>query len=325
MTDSTGRRAFVTGGSGFIGTALLQALADDGWTVRNFDLQPAQLELHDQHTVIGDLMDADALRTAMQEFEPTVVLHLAARTDTLSDEVREYAMNTIGTDHVVAAVRAAPTVQHFVHTSTQYVAGPEADVSDPEAYAPFTAYGESKVVSERSVRALGDDVRWTIVRPTNVWGPRHPRYPVEFWRVLKRGLYVHPAGPPVVRTYGYVDNVATQYVAILNAPAEKTSGRVYYLGDSPIDIADWVDEFSIALRGHRARRVPLAVLKGIAAAGDVAKRVGYKNPPLSGSRLHSMTADYVVPTDATIGELGDTGVDLHEGVRRTVEWLNSRG
>jgi nucleoside-diphosphate-sugar epimerase len=315
----------VTGGSGFIGTALLQALADDGWTVRNFDLKPAQLTLADQETVIGDLMDPSVVTAAMQEFAPDAVLHLAARTDTLSDDVNDYPMNMAGTDNVITAIRATQSVEHFIHTSTQYVAEAGADVTDPLSFSPFTAYGESKVASERSVRAMGDTPRWTIVRPTNIWGPRHPRYPVEFWRVLKRGLYVHPAGPPVVRTYGYVDNVATQYVAILNAPAETTAGATFYLGDLPIDIADWVDEFSVALRGHPARRVPLGVLKGIAAVGDLAKRVGYKNPPLSGTRLHSMTADYIVPTDATIERLGDTGVDLHEGVRRTVEWLNTHG
>ena len=113
---------------------------------------------------------------------------------------------------------------------------------------------------------------WMVVRPTNVWGPWHPRYPHEFWRVLQRGWYFHPAGPPVRRAYVYVGNLLQQLKTALDQPASEVAGQVFYLSDPVEDIAHWVDEFSLALRGTPARRIPRSMLCGLGKLGIWWKR-----------------------------------------------------
>ena len=317
------KTALITGGSGFIGSALIDRMSKDGWQVVNLDIKPPTLEPSNARWVYGDIMEPEGLRSIFLAAQPQLVVHLAARTDTNSGDVRDYAVNVVGTQNVVDA-SAIGSVQQFIHTSTQYVAKHGTDVSDPLAFDPFTAYGESKVLSEGIIRESLEGIPWTIVRPTNIWGPKHPRYPHEFLRVLDRGLYVHPSGRKVTRTYGYVGNVADQYAQIANPGARKVDSRILYLGDSPIDLADWVDEFSRAITGRSARRVPFAALKSVAMCGDLASKFGVRLP-LTSTRLKSMTEDYVVPTNETISLLGAPPMSMTEGVRETVAWLHAEG
>lgn len=80
--------------------------------------------------------------------------------------------------------------------------------------------------------------------PTNVWGRRHPRYPTEFWRVLKQGRYFHPGGRHVMRCYAYIDNMVKQTWKIMECEDGRFNRRVFYMSDDPIDLFDWTNAFS---------------------------------------------------------------------------------
>src|SRR5665647_333828 len=197
-------RIALTGASGFIGTHLVNLLADAGSQVLNLDIKPPKLTAHRPYWSEVDVVDAEGVAARLNAFRPTQVIHLAARTDTLSDDVDEYRVNWIGAENL-ARVCVDLSVPRFVHVSTQYVHAVEREPRNDVDFSPFTAYGESKVKSEQLVRQAlkGSTVRWTIVRPTNIWGAYHPRYADEFWKVLSRGLYLHPALPrPPIRAYG---------------------------------------------------------------------------------------------------------------------------
>lgn len=313
-------RLLITGGSGFIGTHLAARAEHACVEWVNLDIQPPVSGERSGRWVEVDIMDASALDEAVQAFEPTHILHLAARTDTKADTLADYAVNTVGTVNLLEAVRELPRLRRFVFTSSQFVVAPGVTATSDLHFAPHTAYGESKAVGELLTRAaLRSDV-WVTVRPTNIWGPWHPRYPKEFWHVLQRGLYVHPRRPDTQRTYGYVGNVADQMWAALTLSADQVCGRVFYLGDPPMRLREWVDEFAEALTGRRARTVPAAVLRALAAVGDVAAKLGVR-APLTTSRFRSMTEDYITPTTESVRALGTRGVSLREGVRETVAWL----
>jgi GlcNAc-P-P-Und epimerase len=70
---------------------------------------------------------------------------------------------------------------------------------------------------------------------------------------LKRGLYLHPGDIPVVRSYGYVENIVHQIVKIVTAPPTLVDRRVLYVSDPPLKLLDWVNAFSRALRGATCR------------------------------------------------------------------------
>src|SRR4029077_9309894 len=161
-----------------------------------------------------------------------------------------------GTRNILEAIRTTPSVQRAIITSSQFVSAPGRLPKNDTDYFPETVYGESKVITEKLTREANLSACWTIIRPTNIWGPWHMRYRREFWRVVERGLYVHPGRQPVIRCYGYVKNVVHQIEKIFNAQRVLVDRKTIYLGDPPINLFDWTNGFSRALTGRPVRIVP---------------------------------------------------------------------
>ena len=316
----------VTGGSGFIGSYLIDALRrlDPGHRIRNLDVRRPQIRDHEQHWVRADILDANVLTAQFLEFAPSHVIHLAARTDTDSDDVGDYGANVHGSSNVIQAVASTESVRRLILTSTQYVLRPGVWPTHDEHFGPHTAYGESKVLTERALRSAGLRCAWVIVRPTNIWGPRHPRYPHEFWKVVSKGLYHHPRTESVVRAYGYVGNVASQIIQALVVPEALVDRRVFYLGDAPMALHEWVDGFSLVLRGRPVRRVPISGLRALALAGDGLHRLRIPFP-LNSSRLANITESNLVPMQPTFDVLGSGPFTLQAGIEETADWLWTQG
>ncbi|MGI9627510.1 MAG: NAD-dependent epimerase/dehydratase family protein [Longimicrobiales bacterium] len=318
-----GVRVLVTGGSGFIGTNLVDALEGQAEIV-NVDIRPPLRSRHGEYWVQGDIMDPEKLEEVFLRARPNYVIHLAARTDCDEDTTVEegYQVNTLGTENVLNAVVAAGSVERLIITSTQYVSGPDRTPTHLQDYGPHTVYGASKVITEQVTHRAGLSVPWTIIRPVNIWGPWHERYRREFWRVAARGLYVHPAGPPVLRTYGYVGNVVWQIGEILNAPTALVHEGTFYVGDEPIDVFDWADAFCRALRGRGAPRVPRPALRLLAGLGDAVTTLGGRFP-LTSSRFGNMIQSYHADTKTTVDVFGHAPYSLASGVEESVSWIEA--
>jgi nucleoside-diphosphate-sugar epimerase len=320
-------RVLVSGGSGFIGTRVVERLLEiyPEAKILNIDRERPKLSKHISYWRQSDLLEASSFADAVKEFQPTHAIHMAARTDDSGQTLAEYRVNTEGSANFIEAIKTAGSVERTVFYSTQYVvrAGPLA--RHDREYRPVNMYGESKSRMEEMVRQdTGLPGIWTIVRPTNIWGPWHPRYAQEFWLVVKKGRYVHPGGEAVVRAYGYVGNVAEYTLRILAAPVEAVSGRTFYVGDPPAEIKLWVSAFTQALTGRPPRVVPRPILRGIAILGDIIKATG-RPFPLFTSRYRSMTQSYLVDMAPTLASLGEGRYSLEEGVKETVDWLKSQG
>ena len=202
-------RILITGGSGFIGTNFIDEISREANTILNYSLHPPLKAEHKQYWRAGDILDPAATTAAFQEFQPRGVLHLAARAECDEKTTVEegYRTNTEGTQNVLEAIRTTPSVQRAIVTSSQFVCAPGRLPKNDTDYFSETVYGQSKVITEKLTRDANLSACWTIIRPTNIWGPWHMRYRREFWRVVERGLYVHPGHQPVIRCYGYVKNV----------------------------------------------------------------------------------------------------------------------
>jgi nucleoside-diphosphate-sugar epimerase len=318
-------RILITGGSGFIGTNAVAAFQRAGHEVLNLSAHSPLDTEQNRSWREGDILDPQSTASAFQQFEPDWVLHLAARADCDENTTVEegYRVNTDGTRNVLEAIRATPSVGRAIITSTQFVCGPGPLPKHDEDYFPATVYGHSKVVTERLTREAQLSCCWTIVRPTNIWGPWHLRYRREFWRVLQRGLYVHPGHEPVVRSYGYVKNVVHQMQRIFELPKEQVSGRTLYLGDRPANLMEWVNGFSRALAGREVRIVPRPIMRTLAALGDVPTRLTGRAFLINSSRYRSMITPYDTPMEPTFQVLGENPYTLEQGIQETVAWLRS--
>jgi nucleoside-diphosphate-sugar epimerase len=318
-------RILITGGSGFIGTNAIEALSNDADAILNYSVHPPLNPDQAPYWHAGNILDPGVTTAVFREFQPDRVLHLAARAECDENTTVEegYRANTEGTRNVLAAIRATPSVQRAIITSSQFVCAPGRLPKTDTDYFPETVYGESKVVTEQLTREADLPCCWTIIRPTNIWGPWHMRYRREFWRVVERGLYVHPGRQPVIRCYGYVKNVFHQMRRIFAADVGLVRGKTLYVGDRPINLLDWTDGFSRALTGRKARVVPRPLMRALALAGDIPTTLTAKPFLINSSRYRSMITNYETPMEPTFELLGENPYSLEAGIAETVRWLGS--
>lgn len=315
-------QVLVTGGSGFIGTNLIDVLVEKGLSLLNLDIHPPKKASHQEYWQECDILDFQRTFDVFEKYKPTHLIHLAARTDVLSSDLDDYRVNIEGTKNILRCIQLSPGFQRVIITSSQFAFAPPGLPAHDEEFNPIGAYGISKVLSEKATRAAGLNCIWTITRPTNIWGPWHPRYPQEFWRVLRKGLYFHPGGKSTIRSYGYVKNIVHHMMKILEASPSLVNGKVYYLGDPPIPLIDWTNGFSLAITGRPVRIVPRYLLALLSTVGSVLAAAGIRFP-ITRSRYRSMTEDYFSPVETTIKVLGSPPYSLEEGIEETVDWLNA--
>lgn len=316
----------ITGGSGFIGTNLIELFEEKGYTFVNYDKADATKPNQHKYWHEGNIMDKKALAEAFDKYKPTVVIHLAARTDTLSDKLEDYIENTEGTENVVNEIKKHEYIKHALFASTQYV---YKDMVTPfgltdDSYAPHTVYGISKKMDEEYIRKSGMKCKWTIFRPCNVWGPWHMRYPNELWKFIAKGMFVQPGRKPVIRTYAYVKNLVKQLDAIMNAPDELTASKTYYLGDMPMDSYVWINALSKEINGKNVLRVPRCFFWLGALIGDFLGLFGLKFP-LYSMRYRNMIEDFYAPSNVTCALFGAFEQDYTTNCKETIDWLRGEG
>jgi nucleoside-diphosphate-sugar epimerase len=221
--------------------------------------------------------------------------------------------------NLIEAINKTAAVEKVIITSSQFVnyrAGPVGNMDD---YHPFTMYGYSKMMMEKSTREIGINCAWTIIRPTRVWGFWQPGR-LLFYKSLAKGLYFHPDVAGVKRAFGYVGNVVYQMVRILESDQPRLSGKTLYVGDYPILLRDWVEMFSQKLCGRNVRYVPLGLFRMFAFFGDLAELCGM-SAPINSYRLESMTTSDDAPLDEIHALFGSSPFTLETAVEDTVAKL----
>ena len=322
----TTTRVFVTGGSGFIGTNLVQSLVDSGLEVLNFDQKPPLNRNHRKHHREGEILNAEALKFATQSFQPELVVHLAARCDLDGTSLADYDANTTGVRNMISAIGDLESVKRIVFASSRYVHSTAMQPPRDDEYTPFTYYGASKAESEKIVRSSNLKIPWVIIRPTSIWGPWFGVPYRGFFDALRRGLYVHPRGERLHKTYGYVGNVVHQIRQFLSVSAELVHGRVFYVADyQPLEIREMAESIREAFGAPAVREVPMVVLHMLATAGDWGQKLGWKNPPITSFRLSNLCTQMVYDMSPTQEIVGPCPYSMEEGVRTTVDWIKQYG
>lgn len=165
-----------------------------------------------------------------------------------------------------------------------------------------------------------------LIRPTSIWGPWF-RIPYRtFFDAVRRGLYVHPRGRRILKSYGYVGNVVHQIRKFLTVDSERIDRRTFYVSDDQnTDVLEFAEAIQDAFGAPRVRQVPLAVLQTLAHAGDLLKWMGVANPPLTSFRLGNLLTPMNYDMSATCDLTGAAPYTLKDGVRTTVDWILQNG
>jgi nucleoside-diphosphate-sugar epimerase len=313
-------RVLVTGGSGFIGTNLVEALRQR-CTVANFDLCAPRREAHMPLWRALDLRDRRALHAAVRNFRPDLVLHAAARTDLAGQRARDYDSNTQGTDALLEALDRAAFAGRAIFFSSMLTNRPGATSSVLGDGDPDTTYGESKLAMEQLLHAARPGYRHCVVRPSSIWGPWFAEPYRAFFRLVARGRYIHPGPRSATKTFGFVANTVHQILALAAAPPPPS--MPIYLGDAPpTRIAEWADEIADAAGVARPRRMPAAAARIAARIGDVGARLGLR-APLTSRRLQNLWHDHVIDLAPILALAPTTPFTRAEGNRLTLAWLRA--
>jgi len=314
-----------TGGSGFIGTHLIDSFLAQGIESINIDIAKPKKQAHDAYWRECNILDLDHLKNLFREFQPSHIVHLAARATMEGKSLDDFRDNTVGTANVLDAVKETASISRVIITSSQHVRKPGRGLPQhDEDFVPHGLYGESKVITEQLTRHAGLSSTWTIIRPTAVWGPWHPSLPSGLWAIMKSGVYFHPRNDLSIRSYGYVKNVVWQIEKILSAPSELINHEVYYVGDSLTSQIDWINAFSLALAKHKVIQVPKEWIGLLARIGDRLNMVGIKFP-MNSPRYFNLITTNPVPVDRVITQFGTPPYSLEQGIDETVSWLYSKG
>lgn len=319
-----GAHVLVTGGSGFIGTNLISVYRRAGVRVTNADVAAPRDPSHRTVWLPTDITRLAELRHALSAARPTHVFHLAARTDLDGKDVDDYPANVAGVANLLSVIGDIQSVTRVVVASSRMVCRIAYVPRSDEDYCPTTAYGSSKVETERLVRAAGA-LPWVIVRPTSIWGPWFDAPYRDFFLSIARGYYVHPARRRIPKSFGFVGNTVWQLHRLMTAPDANVLRRTFYAADDPpIDVGDFAERISGAMGRRPSLRVPIPILRVAARAGDAVERSGIR-APLTSFRLDNLLTPMVHDIGPLMRLTGPLPHDEADGVAATVAWMREEG
>jgi nucleoside-diphosphate-sugar epimerase len=294
-------RAFVTGGSGFVGGALVRRLVGEGIAVRALARSPAAadaLRALGAEPVSGDLSDPDALAAGAAGCD--VAFHCAALASDWGPRAEFEAVNVRGTRNVLAACASAG-VRRLVHVSTEAVllAGEPLVVVDEHAPLRFDSpapYPATKARAEAAVlEGCGRYLETVVVRPRLVWGPGDTTVLPQITEAVRTGRFAWIGGGGHLTSTTHVDNAVEGLVL---AARRGTPGGVYFVTDGPPAVFREFVTALLATRGVEApaRSVPAPVARAVAAAAESA----WNALPLPGRPPLTRLAVWLAALEATI-------------------------
>ncbi len=319
-------RVMVTGGTGFVGSHLIDHLVERGdrvtALVRSRE-KAARLEPLGVKLVSGDLNDMPALLESCREAE--VVYHVAGLVAARS-EAEFLRANKQGTANVQQAAQERG-VGRMVLVSSMAAGGPGSrtrprSAADPAE--PVTQYGHSKLAAEEVMRA--GDLPWTVVRPPMVYGPRDTEV-LKLFKMARTGwvpvfgggdqLLSAITGPDLARALVAAATHAAAVNRVFHAchPEVFTSaefaltvGRQVHANPRIATIPQWLGTASLTLTGLTARLLNRATI-------------------LTPDKRHEFFAEAWTGDPAALTEATGWSAtqDLETGVALTAEWYRSNG
>ncbi len=330
-------RALVTGGTGFLGSHLVERLLGAGHHVRALARTPAKAsDLAAKGAVIvqGDVTVPASLTAALQGVD--VVFHSAALVSNWAPWSAYLETTVQGTENLLAAAERAE-VGRFVHVSTarvyddrycrrQRVVTEDAPHGE-RGFRPMGYYAHAKVLAEAAVWRYRPRLAVSVVRPAWIYGPRDELIVPSVLRFLRDPGARWPGRVDPCADAIYVTDVADCAIAVAQHPA----GVGQAFNASPhrrFGVREFLGEFC-KLMGLKlpVRSAPafLAVLLAHLSEGWASLRRSQTAPTVTRAGVAILTEDIRYDPTKAEREIGwRSQVELADGVARTVRWLQDR-
>jgi nucleoside-diphosphate-sugar epimerase len=318
-------KALVTGGTGFIGSHLTEALVRRGVHVRCLHRKTGDLRWLKGlpvEFVQGDCNDKTSLEKAVRGVN--WVFHLAGVTKAIQEETY-LEVNGQGTENLIhACLENNPRLQKFIYVSSQAAAGPSRNgcskkESDP--FKPVSCYGRSKLAGEKYVLTHAHELPVIILRPSVVYGPRDKDI-LAFFKCLSRRIKLCPAGLDQRASLCYVRDIVQGILLAAETPTK--SGEIFFLSDGNDYRMEEIGDIIAQAMGITAFRirVPRRMIWGIACFSEYLSAFLRKPSLLNKDKAGEMLQkDWVCDITKAKTLLGfEPGVPLLEGARLTFEW-----
>jgi len=225
-------KALVTGGTGFIGSHLVQSLVSKNWDVTCL-VRPTSrtglLKKFSVNFVVHETNNQKSLETAVKGQD--YIFHLAGRIRPASRSTYDKANHQLTRNLVEACLSQNPEISRFVYVSSISAAGPSLPGQysvESQTPSPTSEYGRTKLKGEMAVQDAWDIIPATIIRPPNVYGPRQQETELLIKLICKRIV-------PILKERGettsliYIRDLVEGILQAALSP--KTQKQIYYLTD----------------------------------------------------------------------------------------------
>jgi dihydroflavonol-4-reductase len=320
----------VTGGTGFIGSHVVEVLLNRKHSVRCLVRKSSNLQWLENlpvELVTGDFNNVESLKNAVTGID--IIIHIAGVVAAKNREGFFGGNLTATTNLLTAIVKYNPDLKRFLHVSSQTAVGPGKNgkpVDETTPPNPITTYGESKLAAEEAVLSYSDKIPVTIVRPPAVYGPRDTAT-LSFFQSVNKGLIplvgFSPKRVSLVHAYDLARGIVDA------ALSENTKGKIYFVGSE--DIYDWkqIGDVTADAVGRKTLKLPIPefFVMGIAGLSGFISKFKKKPSVLNYEKGKDMIADnWTCSIQAAKKDFGyRQEVSLEEGIKNTLDWYRQHG
>ncbi len=319
-------RVLITGGTGFIGSHLAEALAASGAEVFALARDPANLRfLRGVRATIlrGDLAAVPALPPGLDR-----VFHLAGLTKTLKTAAY-YTANRQGTASFLDALMDQGQKPVVVVLSSLAAAGPSAippGRKEEDPPAPVSPYGKSKRGGEEEALARKERLPIVILRVGAVYGPRDKDF-LDLLRLVRHGFLPSFGRKPRLMSVCYVKDLVRALLAAADAPMP--SGEIFHVGNRDPSSFEEIGRTAARLLGVRVHRIvlPMVLVGAAAAASEGWSRAAKKATIINRHKYAELRQPgWLADVEKARRQMGFEAVySLQSGLAETLDWYKERG
>ncbi|MGF1670680.1 MAG: NAD-dependent epimerase/dehydratase family protein [Balneolaceae bacterium] len=313
---------FVTGGTGFIGSHLVDYLLEDKNTsnikclIRNHE---KWLKGKDYIPVRGDLHNISVLQKALENVD--IVYHLAGVV--MASSQKEFDRANVEATENILRVAQKSGVKKMIILSSLAAAGPSngRPLIESDPMNPISKYGESKKKMELMIHNSADDLSVSILRPPAVYGPREDQI-YTFFKLMSYGIspMVGDGSKPKISMV-YVQDVIQ---GIVKAAEHASDGiNTYFISGTEIYNWNYIRDTTNKVLGKKTVpiRIKPKIVKKIASVIETSASVFGKYPVFNKEKANEMIHEWTCSNAKAIEELGyHPEYSLEEGISRTIHW-----